>query len=121
MQTKLFSYIGPDPASEALGTDFDRFETTLGIVGLCRIRGDQIDLLAILSKDPGKGNFRTFIERLKKLHGVIGVWEIMEPGMNDTLKRYGFKPTRRFEKNGEIITGWRWRKDPSRINEKTDG
>lgn len=85
------------------------------IRGLARITGGKVELLAVLAMDHGKGSFRALIDRCKAEYRTVEVLEIMNPILNDVLKRYGFKKFSRREGDGEKVTGWRWRRKGIRI------
>lgn len=78
--------------------------------GLARITGDKVEILAVLALEQGKGSFRALIDRCKAEYRTIEVLEIMNPMLNDVLKRYGFKKFSRRERDGEKVTGWRWKR-----------
>ena len=93
-----------------LGTRMKRFWSTTGLEGLARENVDRIDILAIISKDPGQGKFRKFVQELKKCYKTICVWHDFNPIMTDCLKRYGFQEAVEVDgmlKN-ETLKGWRW-------------
>lgn len=77
------------------------------IHGLWRINGDSIDILAVESDHPGRGDFSKWLrvvmqqyERVRFLH--VG---------NDVLRKYllrkGFRDVEWFEGN-ELVEGMRW-------------
>lgn len=100
----------PDPIGDALGTGFRRFcSSSLGISGLYKEHEHGLELLAIVSDNPGHGQFREFIGRCKLKYLTIWVWAVSNPILPEVLARYGFRPTERRER-GELIQGFRWDK-----------
>lgn len=111
--TNLFTLWIPDPVGVILRTGYYRFETAIGIKGLARLTHDdsstELDILAVVAEQKGKGQFRNFIAAAKERFDSISVWEDDNPIVGQALARYGFLPVRRTEK-GETNTGWRWTK-----------
>lgn len=104
----LLGSMKPDPVSKAFKTDYERFESPMKIAGLVRMRSPRkLEFLAILSIEPGKGNFRRFLEACKERTDCICFWEILSPVMKSMLERYGFEPARTYELKEEI-TGMQW-------------
>lgn len=109
--------LSPDPAGNALGTGYQRFCSNFGIDGLARtFSKDKLELLAVVSTDEGRGNFRRFIESCKGEYQRIYIWEIFNPVLHGVLKRYGFAPTKMYEQDREWVEGWRWEKTPEPTN-----
>lgn len=98
----------PDPIGVMLGTGYHRFEHASGIEGLARVIGDQLDVLAVISPNPGKGQFREFIGAAKRAFRTVAVWEVWNPIIGPALQRYGFTPAQCVETDGEINRGWQW-------------
>ncbi len=105
----------PSPTAEMVATIFGRSEadfvefvndTTRGLV---RITGDKVEILAVQSKEDGKGYFRSLIERLKSEYRVVEILVVLEPRLDAVLRRYGFKRFSRRERDGEKVRGWRWK------------
>lgn len=92
-----------------LQTGFQEFETPMcGIGGLAKEYDRTIEILAVHASAPGTGQFRRFVDELKDSFDVIYIWEVWNPDLKDTLKRYGFTRTRRV-KPDETISGFRWK------------
>jgi hypothetical protein len=105
--------LSPDPISAILGTGYGRFEHESGIEGLCKITGGVIEILAVLSTNPGNGNFRSFMDYLKHEFSTVKVWHIESDFLAEALLRYGFRPwSEKFCIQGEWETseGFRWDK-----------
>ena len=105
--------LSPDPISKLLGTGFSRFDHGTEMSGLCKISGNTIEILAVVSELPGKGNFREFINRLKLEYSTIKVWHVENTFLPMVLLRYGFRPwEEKFCIQGEWETseGFRWDK-----------
>lgn len=105
----FFTSWEPDPVGQILGTGYYRFESPLGICGLARIVGNELDLLAVVAERPGCGQFRRFINAAKVKFESISIWEDWNPVVGSALAKYGFLLATRTEK-GETNTGWRWEK-----------
>lgn len=104
--------LSPDPAGLALKTGMERFESPMGVVGLCRVVGLRVDILAIASQKPGSGQLRAFIAALKGQCRGIRIMHIGNPFLVPMLVRYGFKPFEDVESiDGEVefITGMEWK------------
>lgn len=87
LAVRLFGTVTRDPI---VPDGFKRFETDF-LSGLVEEIGDEIHILAIVSKYPGHGHFRRFIDNLQDVYAAITVWEIWNERLAETLKRYGFK------------------------------
>ena len=96
-----------DPVSDILGTGYSRFSAACGIDGLAKTDGIVLDILAVESRNPGRGQFRNFIAVAKLAYAEIRVWECWNPLLAQALERYGFQPVREIH-NGEPLTGYRW-------------
>lgn len=77
-------------------TDFRAFESPYGIHGLCLNDPDELVLVAVVSHEPGRGNFRRFIEAAKVEFASVRVIEVW----NDHLARW-------LRSNGFIVSAWR--------------
>ena len=100
----------PDPVGLILGTGYMRFTTAHGIDGLARLDGEGgLDCLAVIAREPGKGQFRRFIAAAKKSFRRVAVWEDWNPVIGKALKRYKFRRARCVEADGEVSEGWEWR------------
>lgn len=94
-----------------LKTGFLEFESMAGVGGLAKEYDRTIEILAVHASNPGTGQFRAFIEELKGSFETIFIWEVWNPDLKKTLKRYGFNKTKR-EEPDETITGFKWRAHP---------
>jgi hypothetical protein len=95
------------PVALILGTGFCDFLSPMGIVGQCRVEGDNLDLLTLLAPEPGKGHFRKFLASCMQRYSRVRVLHIRNNRLYDFLERTGFH----FEKwkyRGEKITGMVW-------------
>jgi hypothetical protein len=104
--------ITPDPVSETLGTGYFRFASIVGCVGLGRVEGDHLHILAIESKNPASGQLRAFMTCAKSEFTTITVWEVWNPALADILARYGFVRVTEETYPGESNDGWRWKSSP---------
>lgn len=82
--------LSPDPAGLMLGTGFMRFSDENGVEGLALISEEEINILAVVSVEEGKGCFRKFIAAAKENFDVIRIMEIWNPWLESCLDRYGF-------------------------------
>lgn len=100
-----------DPVGKLLCTGYRRFESSCGISGLYKENGDRLDVLAVIAREHGRGQFREFIELAKTEYKTICVWHDDNPAVGPALSRYGFTPETEIDGiTGEIMTGWRWDK-----------
>ena len=97
-----------DPAGQILGTDYDRFESLLGIDGLAKETGDRLEILAVLARNAGTGQFRRFIAECKRHYKTVCIWEDWNPLVADALLRYGFRRSSTHTVEGELLIGWKW-------------
>lgn len=108
----LFSRVYRTPIEHLLNSEFSRFDSNLGLRGMARIRGDEMDVLDLLVVDaaqPGNGALRRFINAAKQQFKTIYVWEIWNPWLPAVLVRYGFYPvSERDALTGEKLNGYRW-------------
>jgi len=79
----------PDMVGNMLGTGFCRFEGK-DFDGLCRESGGCLDILAIISKNPGQGKFRMFVVALQSRYRAIRFYEVMNDGLYTHLSSSGF-------------------------------
>lgn len=91
MRHPLLGSVAIDPIGEALNTGFMRFENA-AVRGLAKWTDARLDLLAIVSMEPGRGNVREFIRQAKRYWPEIVVFEVFNPALKDALARYGFAP-----------------------------
>jgi len=110
MRLKLTS----DPASQLLGTGYSRFNWQGRITGLCKITGSEIQILAVVATNPGKGDFRKFVEEAKKEYRCIKIWHVGNSFLRAALTGYGFRPCVEqfcFGGQWESSEGFRWDRD----------
>lgn len=98
----------PDPIGQLLGTGYMRFQSPTGICGLAKDDGERLDILAVDTLTPGKGQFRHFINEAKKQYSTICIWEIWNPWLEPVLLRYGFTPATEIAITGETLSGVKW-------------
>lgn len=107
-EVPVLGVLRDDPVSEMLGTDFKRFASQHGILGLARANGDTLVILAVVSERPGHGHFAKFLVDAMSRFKAIVVLEIW----NDSFKRYlgrnGFSDVLWREPSGEQVDGMRW-------------
>ena len=117
----LLGAVTPDPVGMMLGTGYMRFASPLGVDGLVRTNSTKkLELLAVVSTEEGKGNFRRFIAACKERYACICVWEDWNPLLAPMLERYGFKPARQMEWDGEWVSGWQWDAPNDRHQERSE-
>lgn len=84
--------LGRDAVAIALESPFERFSSHCGVDGLARITKDgSAEILAVASKETGKGNFQKFVAECKKCFRRIVVIDIFNQDLKDALVRYGFE------------------------------
>lgn len=99
----------PDPVGVILGTGYHRFKSPSGIAGLAKWGGGRIDILAVVSRSKGSGQFREFIRQCKAQAPIVCVWFDNNPLVGRALERYGFHPCEETDDaHGERLIGWRW-------------
>lgn len=106
----ILGVITPDQVAVALDTGFSRFSGSFGIDGLASESGTQVDFLAVVSNQPGCGNFRRFIEACKENYTAINIWEVWNEDLEAALLRYGFRKEKRPDKFGDVCDVMEWRK-----------
>lgn len=101
----------PDPIGAMLAVPkakrFMRFSAG-EVLGLARLKGKHLEILAVESLDAGNGHFRAFINRLKAECDSITFWYIWNPWLPSVLERYGFRGVEEAPCYGERTTGMRW-------------
>jgi hypothetical protein len=100
--------IYPDPCAQVLGTGYSQFNSPSGIDGLAKWTDDRLDLLAVVTPTPGRGQFREFIKSAERHFRTICIWEVWNPWLESVLKRYGFTQETEVLGTGEIVNGFRW-------------
>lgn len=71
------------------------------------MEGDRIDILALDARDPGTGQFRTFMDQCKREYETICIWEAWNVVLREVLLRYGFRFCSEVQK-GESLKGYRY-------------
>lgn len=94
----------PDDTAIRLGTGYFQFDIR-AMAGLCRVNHLSIEILAVYSKQPGEGNFRQFVDDLRRNYNRIVFWVIWSPVLRVALKRYGFTPVEARDSDGARIEG----------------
>lgn len=89
-----------------LGGPFGAFETPT-VWGLGWVRGDRLDLLALVAVRPGCGDVGRFLADCQAAYRVIGAWEIGSDRLRGMLERRGFQPAREVL-DGELSEGMLW-------------
>lgn len=99
----------PDDTAIKLGTGYSQFRCwTFKMDGLCKVNGRHIEILAIVSNQPGQGMFREFVRALKPVYDSITFWADMNPILSNALHRYGFVRVDSVDSDGSRIRGWQW-------------
>lgn len=115
---KTLGQLSPDPVAVVLGTGFKRFESPTGAVGLVRVTGRAVDLLAIDTAQHGCGMFRRFVGQLKTEADQITFLVILNPDkIGRILTRYGFEAVDIMETHPdgvEWVKGMRWQKEKTK-------
>jgi hypothetical protein len=107
----LITSLEPDPISAMLGTGYFRFTGLFGISGLANPRPPRLDLLAVVSDQPGEGHFRDFVELAKLEYSTVCVWLVDNATLHAALMRYGFTPEVEIAFDGKPLKGLRWDKN----------
>lgn len=93
---------------------YRHFKTYLGVEGLARVIGSDLEILAVNATKPGTGQFRKFVVEAKTRFSSITLWTIMNDELMPILARYGFGPCVGPDVNLDgttsIAEGMRWRK-----------
>lgn len=103
----------PDTIGVVLGTGYLRFSSPVGIDGLCKpdeAKG-RLELLAVASRRPGNGHFKSFIDLCKRDFTTILIWHVTSDILHDCLPRYGFRPweeRQQCQGEWEHLEGYRW-------------
>jgi hypothetical protein len=98
----------PDKVGATLGTGCMRFVSNYGIDGLAINAEPRIDVLAVVSADPGKGHFREFVRALKRQYDQVRFFAIFNPVVGKALKRYNFTPCKETAWDGDVLEGMQW-------------
>lgn len=91
-------------------TSFFHFKTTVGVQGLARVNGHHLEILAVHSSHPGRGDFRNFIANCKRSYASIRFWALLNPELAKTLTRYGFYGGFDTDEFGEMVDVMDWNK-----------
>jgi hypothetical protein len=75
--------------------------------GLAHVSGRRIDVLAVMSRFPGSGNFARFLLALMMNYDTVAFWEIINQDLPDVLKRRGFREVTEAI-DGEVSPCMRW-------------
>lgn len=100
----------PDAIGRAMRTGYHRFARKDGVGGLAKTStdGKRVNVLAVESGSPGQGNFRQFIDDLKRAYKEVFVWSVWNPLVMEKLLKYGFARVARLDSDGsaEFCMGW---------------
>jgi len=99
----ILGVLRPDRVAVALGTGFSRFDSPVGVGGLCKVTDGRLEILAVHSNHPGCGHFAEFIRLVKKEYSPILIWHVTNEILDDCLPRYGF---RKWEERQQIAGEW---------------
>lgn len=80
-----------DPVAKMLHTGMSRFDTVYKVDGLVKFNAEIIEVLALVSQEPRKGNCRAFIHQLQRCWPVVIVWHVTNGHLRRALERYGFR------------------------------
>lgn len=110
----LFTKLEPDVGGRFLGVpdEYQRFVARNGLMGLAKVHGARLDLLAVFNPTGTSGVFRAFIDQAKLEFSTICVWEIFNPILHDALLRYGFTSEIEIAFDGVPLHGLRWDRTP---------
>lgn len=103
---KSIELLGRDEIGVALCSPYQNFRSTTGCHGLARIDGGTLEILAVSASKPGRGQCREFVAQCRKEFGIVIVLHVDSPVLKEALKRWGFRPYRRTNPDGEKLTGW---------------
>lgn len=112
----ILGYTQPDPTGEMLGTGMMQFSSAVGVDGLCQelSNGDELILLVVAARQPGKGQFRNFIHQCKSNYKIIRVLEVWNDELRKTLLRYRFSESKWTDCLGECLNSMEWQGEVSR-------
>lgn len=97
--------------SEFLRSPYKEFGPAGGIRGLASVDDDNtLNLVAILSDDPGQGNFRDFMKECKTHYPAIRVWAVLNEDLPAVLTRYGFTKGHDMGYDGKMEEVWDWKR-----------
>ncbi|HKW14687.1 MAG TPA: hypothetical protein VJS69_09395 [Candidatus Krumholzibacteria bacterium] len=96
----------PDPTGIMVGTLFDAFQAGQ-VDGLVRVRGDQLDILAVHVLHPGQGHLGRFIAECQQHYTWIRFLHVINDHLAAMLERRGFTPFTVWE-DGEMVSGYEW-------------
>ena len=79
------------------------------IMGLVRVLGERIEILAVIAVESGRGHFSAFLEELRGAYDEVVFWEVMNRRLERKLRRQGFVGLAGIEE-GSVHTGLAWRR-----------
>jgi hypothetical protein len=82
--------LAPSRVAKALKTGFWEFESPYQVRGLVLVEGDTVNLLAVLSDDPGQGHFALFMDKVEGQFKEIVFWSMMSADLDRILSRRGY-------------------------------
>lgn len=89
-------------------TDFMEFRSPFGVDGLARVRGNRLEILAVISVEEGKGHFRDFVSACQQRYVGIRFWALMNPELEKALTRYGFYGGNDVDEFGDVVDVMDW-------------
>lgn len=95
-----------DEVGQLFHSDFQRFRSEDGVLGLAREDGGRLDILMILEIHPVIG-IRRFLEQCKGQYTTICIWEANNLGLGKRLLECGFSDAIDLI-HGELVSGYRW-------------
>ena len=88
-------------------TKFQVFDTG-STNGLAFVAGHDIEIAMIMAHNPGTGQFRDFVQRLKWNYDFVRFWALMNEGLASTLLRYGFTSGHDIDEYGQTTNCMDW-------------
>lgn len=77
--------------------------------GLARVRGDHLEILAIVADQPNQGDCGRFLAACMESYTMVTVWEVLNTDLAEMLDRRGFVVVHEWIDGGHF-QGMRWRK-----------
>lgn len=77
-------------------------------IGIEFVNLPEEEILAVISKDEGKGHFREFVSECKKHYASIRFWALMNPDLEKALTRYGFYGGNDIDDFGDVVDVMDW-------------
>ena len=83
--------------------------STKQMMGLAKVLGERIEILAVVALEQGQGHFTAFLEELRGAYEEIVFWEIMNARLERSVRRQGFVGLTGID-DGDVHTGLAWRR-----------